>query len=591
MNRPFSVTNMFDRQALQMLQVPFALGLLLAWQQTPHHRTGDKTLFFITFLGFFWCLIYTVLVSRDRCSELELALPLSGVRIWKNHVFSSLVQTAAHVTVFLVPIALICELYIIRQYLATGGYVLPGLIFTGALVHRIEPGCNRVRNTGQLNGAVVAGLIVTVLLLVFRSPWFSLLTVVAAGLLLLAASRRVRESLTLVDDRPEPKGGYGSLGRWEPARDDRDRSTPVILKGPARAGRRLSTLWMLGILNLRQYSLIADIFGFLILTSLGGALVTPGVGFGTVIVSLLSTLIILNVLSAEQNRSGSPYAHLPLPRRRLHAALLLPLLAAVGFGAAVQVGFLLAGDNYYPGLVQVGEWKNDAETSYFIHVPPRFRRIAWDGQPPVVVDSNGETHTTTMHLTKISYDDQDGPVIYNPFEVGPQASKAFAVEQYTRAVKAVYSVDLDPERAELYMTRYQGRLESMEGLTLEGGPQRIALSIIIFSAVWSLLAAGNALISRWVPRTRVRKPRQNVQALVLAGLALVLTVLFIVMRTSAGTMLWLIYFVSVVTSQLAAKMPGPILSLGAALACLAGAWLLSRQLFTRRQVLPGGVKQ
>jgi len=413
MNRPFSVTNMFDRQALQMLQVPFALGLLLAWQQTPHHRTGDKTLFFITFLGFFWCLIYTVLVSRDRCSELELALPLSGVRIWKNHVFSSLVQTAAHVTVFLVPIALICELYIIRQYLATGGYVLPGLIFTGALVHRIEPGCNRVRNTGQLNGAVVAGLIVTVLLLVFRSPWFSLLTVVAAGLLLLAASRRVRESLTLVDDRPEPKGGYGSLGRWEPARDDRDRSTPVIPKGPARAGRRLSTLWMLGILNLRQYSLIADIFGFLILTSLGGALVTPGVGFGTVIVSLLSTLIILNVLSAEQNRSGSPYAHLPLPRRRLHAALLLPLLAAVGFGAAVQVGFLLAGDNYYPGLVQVGEWKNDAETSYFIHVPPRFRRIAWDGQPPVVVDSNGETHTTTMHLTKISYDDQDGPVIYH----------------------------------------------------------------------------------------------------------------------------------------------------------------------------------
>ncbi len=585
MNNRFQFNEPFDRQALQLLQVPIALGLFLAWQHNARHA-GDKGLFFTTFLGFFWCLIYTVMVTRDRCSELELALPLSGVRIWKNHVFSSLVQTAAHVALFLVPVTLICEPYIIRQYLTTGGYVLPGLIFTGALVHRIEPGCNRVRNTGQLNGAVVAGLIVTVLLLVFRSPWFSLLTVVAAGLLLLAASRRVRESLTLVDDRPEPKGGYGSLGRWEPASDERGRSTPVILKGPARAGRRLSTLWMLGILNLRQYSLIADIFGFLILTSLGGALVMPGVGFGTVIVSLLSTLIILNVLSAEQNRSGSPYAHLPLPRRRLHAALLLPLLAAVGSGAVVQVGFLLANDTY-PGFVHVSERKDDGETSYFIQVPPQFRCIAWDGQPPVVVDSNGDTHTTTMFMTKMSYDDQDGPVIYNPFEVGHGASKAFAVEQYTRAVKAVYGIDLDPERAELFMTRYQGRLDTVEGLTLSEGPQRIALSIIIFSVVWSLLAAGNSLISRWVPRARVRKPRQNVQALVLAGLALVLTVLFIVMKTSAGTLFWLIYFVSVVTSQLAAKMPGPILSLGAALACLAGAWLLSRQLFTRRELLPG----
>ncbi len=582
----FQLNELFDRKALQLLQVPIALGLFVAWQLNARHA-GDKGLFFSTFLGFFWCLIYTVLVTRDRCSELELALPLSGVRIWKNHVFSSLVQTAVHVALFLVPITLICKPYIIRQYLTTGGYVLPGLIFTGALVHRIEPGCNRVRNAGQLNGAVVAGLIVTVLLLVFRSPWLSLLTVVAAGLLLLAASRRVRESLTLVDDRPEPRGGYGSLGRWEPAGDERGRSTPVLLKGPARAGRRLSTLWMLGILNLRQHSLIAVIFGFLILTSLGGALVTPGVGFGTVIVSLLSTLIILSLLSAEQNRSGSPYAHLPLPRRRLHAALLLPLLAAVGFGAAVQVGFLLAGDTY-PGWVVAREREHNGETSYFIHVPPRFRRIAWDGQPPVVVDSNGDTHTTTMMLTKMTYDAQDWPVIYNPFEVGRGASKTFAIEQYTRAVKAVYGIDLDPERAELLMTRYQGRLDTVEGLTLTGGPQRTALSIIIFSAVWALLTAGYALLSRWAPRTRVRKQRQNVQALVVAGLALVLTVLFITMKTSAGSILWLIYFVAVVTSQLAAKMPGAFLSLTTALVCLAGAWLLSRELFARRQVLPGG---
>ncbi len=151
------------------------------------------------------------------------------------------------------------------------------------------------------------------------------------------------------------------------------------------------------------------------------------------------------------------------------------------------------------------------------------------------MDNKGNTHTTTMMMTKISYDDPDGPAIYNPYEIGPRASKAFAVEQYTRAVEAVYGIDLDPDRAELLMTRYQGHLDTMEGLTLAGRPQRVALSIIIFAVVWSLLTAGNALISRWDPRVRVRQRRQNAQAL----------------------------------------------------ACLAGAWLLSRMLFARREVSPG----
>lgn len=578
------------RAQLVNLVTTLLIGLLLAWQYNIDDRIGD-TLLSTGILGFFWCVLVTIMVAGKRCSELELSLPLSGRTIWKNHVAITIVTSMIHVAVFILPITITGTPFVRGQYLSAGGHMLAGLIMLGSLIHSIKPNRNRLSIPALNTWAFFVGLLITVALVSNRSPWLSTGMVALAGLILLAAGRQVQETLTLVDDRPAPRGGYASLGRWEPETGVNAESNPILLKGPATAGRHLSTLWMLGTMNLKQFSNFFQSTGFWILIFLGGALATPGADLRKMIVSILGSFVIFNVLSPELIRSGSPYAHLPIPRRRLHAGMLLPVLAAVAFGAAAQIAIGVA-TGTDPWLVRAVEWvEKNQEPYYTIKVPPRFHQIAWDGQPPVVVGSTGERYTPRPLINKSLNPDTNDPVIYNPYEVGykvgRRSSKAFATEQYIRAVKAVYGVDLDRQQAEFLITEHNGSLKTMDGLTIARTPQRTAIGIFLFCAIWALLSTLFTLFVWLVRPARFERWRTKFRAPAIIPVVIVIAAFVMAIKTPGEFTPWLMNYVSVETTRLSHVMPGAILSLTGAMICLAGVWLLSQELFARRQMLPG----
>jgi len=577
--------NLLRRGSLPLLAVPLLLGLLISRQ---YHSSGleSSSIYFTGFLGFFWCLMVTTVATLKRCGELELALPLSGRIIWKNHAAATVAVGLLNVALFVLPITITGTPWIRGQFLAIGGHLLAGLVLTCSLIHRVSPGRSELSPSGQTTGAAAAGIVIMVFLLVFRSPWLSLAAVAAAGVLMLLAFKRVPETLTLADDHSGPRGGYATLGRWEPAAAGRA-SAPVALKVPARTGRYLSTLWMLGKLNLHQFSTPARIIGFLILISLGGALITPDAGFAMLAISLFAVWVILGILSPELVNTGSPYAHLPIPRRRLHTAMLLPVLAVAGFGAGVQIAIDLFTDTY-PGLIRIYELHVDEEPRYRISVPPMFYEIAWDGQPPAVVGSNGETHVPVVQDTALSVSKTDGIVIYNPYDFNDNPSLAFITEQYMRAVKTIYGVDLDRERAGQLLTRNGGRLESVDGLSLVNSPQRTAIGVILFSLVWMLLGFLFALFTRLVRPARLERWRRTLRTRAVSASAVVFVIIYVITKFPAYFTSGFAWYMPAITSHLARMMPGAFLSLTGALVCLVAAWLVSQELFARRQVLPGG---
>lgn len=578
------------RANLSNLAAPLALGLALAWQHASETVwRGTSTLFFVGFVGFFWCLIVTVIAARNRCSELELALPLPGRQIWRGNVAATMALSAIHLAVFLLPLLLTADAYTRNLFLSLGGHFLAGLVFTGSLVHRIQTGRNQVGDSGQLNGAVVAGLIVTVALITVRSSWLSLAAAAASGLLLLFAGRKVGDSFTLADDRPAPRGGYRSLGRWD-LPDRGPETLPAAAQGGTRGRARLSlaALWSLGLANLGQFHIVFKAFAFYLIFSAGGALASGEGGIGVALISVLTALVTLGFLSPELIRSGSPYAHMPVPRRALYAGILLPAMLALGIGGVFQAAWDLFQDAS-PRLVQVYHARDTQPPRYRISVPPQYFRVAWDGRPPAVTGGAGESYTPqpTIPLAGLL---AGGPALYNPYEVGPDASAEFAVDQFTRAVRDVYGLELPEEKARFIVTTYRrGDLSGIEGLELARKPQRIAASVIIFSLIWALASALFALLSRLVRPARWERWQQALKAQRVNAGGLVFVAVLVLVFSPAFSIAGSWFLASVLVIQLSHEMPGALLSLAIALACAGAAYVIGQELFARREALPGGM--
>jgi hypothetical protein len=328
---------------------------------------------------------------------------------------------------------------------------------------------------------------------------------------------------------------------------------------------------------------MSKIVGFIILITAGGALVASDTSLSLVFVSLFAVWVTLNVLSSELISSGSPYAHLPLPRRRLHAAMLMPVLFPALLGVAIQVTLNLA-TGPHPGVVRVYKERLGKEPTYWLHVPPRYYEIAWDGQVPDNLDASGNPLAMPQRLRP---DDPESPAVYSPYSVGSRAPFEFVVQQYTRAVKDIYGVNLDREQAEMLITRKRGSLESVDGLTLTGNPERAAISITIYSVIWMLLTIGFALFIRLVRPARLARWRRSLRARTLSGSAIAFIVIFLMARIPMRGTFFFSFFLPAASSDLVQLMPGPFFSLLLALLSLAAAWLVSQELFARRDVSPG----
>jgi len=101
----------------------------------------------------------------------------------------------------------------------------------------------------------------------------------------------------------------------------------------------------------------------------------------------------------------------------------------------------------------------------WVHVPPAFLAVAWDGEVPVLVSPEGESHTAwSVPLVR-----GGRARIYSPFNTAEEASAAYEAWLTSRAIEAVYGRSVPvKEILRRYFEVEGGRLTGLKkgGLTL-----------------------------------------------------------------------------------------------------------------------------
>jgi hypothetical protein len=138
---------------------------------------------------------------------------------------------------------------------------------------------------------------------------------------------------------------------------------------------------------------------------------------------------------------------LPISRRWLFAVLVLPGLVTLGAGygtahlaAAVWGGppALVTYGTEPDGIGLVPPYRSELPR---VRVPIEHCRIAWDGKPPIVEAPWGESHAPwSIPLFRGSR-----AVLYQPFSVAEEGTREFMALQLSRAAEAVYGQSIPPE--------------------------------------------------------------------------------------------------------------------------------------------------
>jgi len=178
----------------------------------------------------------------------------------------------------------------------------------------------------------------------------------------------------------------------------------------------------------------------------------------------------------------TPWLHtIPVSRHKLFALLLLPLVALVIGGLAVQTGFFLA--NGPEGLVTTGPGPFWEIYSYGgpmnVKVPVAYWLRARGGEAPVIQAPWGERcqpHTYTLF----------GVALYNPYAVEDGKSMEFFEWQFERATKAVYGKAITRSQYEAALLSgplvvQQLRITALKLTAMIAG---CLLMIYIFQFVW-----------------------------------------------------------------------------------------------------------
>jgi hypothetical protein len=401
--------------------------------------------------------------THQRCSHLELTLPVPARRLWWIHV-SAVAVSGILLLGVVAGVVLLRDAwlgYYTRGAIAPRSDVtalapalLAGLLVAVAVLQTSRPGLFRIPTTRRQVLVSMAGSLILLgllLALVALPTVFSLATVVLATIVGWRGSRAVPAGFTLIPREPDPASGRADVhpaatearSAWERERE----------RGAIR----------------RRLSLSATVFGILSRGIAPGAvckiptglsqlpimfawgLIVSGVFFGGrdlwLFFVVITAYLLLAFLGGPMNQLYL-LDPLPLPRRRVFALLVLPGFLA--FASGYGIGLLASPSA--PGNDALIDWTaersalapHDRLDRPTVRVPADYLETAANGVAPLLRSPWGESHRAWS--TRVARGAR--PVLYSPFSTPDGSSSRFVAWQLGRAIEAVYGVPLTLDEVE-----------------------------------------------------------------------------------------------------------------------------------------------
>lgn len=455
---------------------------------------GKRTVELELFVSMLWLSLCSYLIFGEvstRCSPFDMALPVSTRRLWLSHVVAVSLAGVAILTatagisaggiwlLWKLTGKWLVQIEGIQGVLGLGAQMGAGLILAVVLLEESAPRLNktpRTKGSVLLSIIVVAAVLLLMLFLMRISPLAALAPAAAAVAIGAVKYRTVPVAFSLVPDRAEETDG--TEGAAEVLRTNASEEVggeSAALSGAGRSRTRLGFQWFL-------FSTVSRCSTLGLKKKLTPWVTTPFfIFFGGLLSGIdeywlseslryayvpMAAYVLISFTGMPMGNLGR-IDSLPIPRRFLLAALVVPSFLALSLGyVAGRVGFaaLQSGAAEPKELIEFFEVKD--KDFYAIHVPIGFCEIAWGSEPFDATSPWGETQkvwrTPLYRGSSIK--------LYLPTASGPESTLEFAALQISRATKAVYGEAVPPDEIEeRYLeVRGDGRVVPKgEGLTIQ----------------------------------------------------------------------------------------------------------------------------
>jgi hypothetical protein len=396
-------------------------------------------------------LFVTVSGASQRISDLNMALPLPARQLWCAHVLARLLSGAAVLIVSILAVYAarfgmdnwirgMDQIPITPEIDHVVPRVVAGFVLTVVLIQSLDSPLHKTRGGARyvlLSVAVLFGVwagVAVLSLLPLASVLIPLLAAIAIGIRTLRALPPVfsvapREPVEIESPRGEDSG-------W----------TAGVASGEGR-GRRGSRFVLTTVMRAYWRNIAKPFFAYPFLFLMGLVLVKALVEDEVLrFLNVSLTVYMLLIFAALSIPGLYLLDSLPISRRRLFAALVLPSLVVISAGYLsgwigmsakdsqrdhVRLAFFCQKeDGYYNVRVPIGDWE-----------------IAWDGD---LSDRGlpGEGQECAFRVRPLP---GHPAVIYSPFTTPSGSSQDFVARQLSRAIAAVYGSNISPEEIS---TRY-----------------------------------------------------------------------------------------------------------------------------------------
>jgi hypothetical protein len=393
----------------------------------------------------------------QRCSRLDLGLPIPAPRLWQAHLVAALV---AGVTLVLAEFAVIGLRRILVSSRApdTAAWIweshdpfLPTLatMVLGVIVlqmphirlYSLQPGKSR-RVTGLCMVAGGFGLI----LLLSTLPWSASVGVVVLSLILAVGLHGLIPAAFVMVPREAARISNGVPAATHTA-GSRPRDLAVGSPGTWGAVSRGLTVLRIysgGVAPGQMIQIPATLMGVPVIFAWGMLLSGLIIGQEASFMFLtLSSYIMFAFIPAQASQIYLLDA-LPISRRALFAGLVLPALLILGAG--YTTGALMKARSQPTAMVEFQSERTRlfpriAQAHEAVRVPYIATRVAWSPEAPLLKAPWGETHPAWSEtLTR------DGSLrLYSPYATPEEATPAFHALMISRAVQHIYGRQISPD--------------------------------------------------------------------------------------------------------------------------------------------------
>jgi hypothetical protein len=467
--------------------------------------------FEVTSIWLILVLYLTLGKTNQRCTRLDLTLPIEARTLWLSHLLSLL--TAGVIMLIVSGGILIAgtrlisrlpghPLHIERDLMGAAPHLVAGLILVVALLQSRSRSLFLIPGTGRnklLTAAFLAGVLLLLLLIIPYSPVLTLIPF-AAGLALAywnyksipnaysifplrvnATGKITGESRAVTIDEPFARKEYIPGQRVRPLEHKR-----LLFRTMFRCFMQIE-----GLIKIPGIGIMVMIFLFLWGVVLSGFLSVwknweDDLRFTFVFI----TAYILFSGLRSQMKHMILLDPLPIARKNIFAVLVLPLLFAImiGYGAG------LIGIVFIDKPAEAVEFF-DCDGYYCTRVPFEFCQISWTAPPPDNRSPWGESYEPWSRklITGGRFE------VYSPYSTTAGSSADFAALQISRAAEAIYGRSIPAEDIKnKYFVIEENRVTGLKegGLTLQkdypelerkGGGPFFPVFFMLMGWVWMIM--------------------------------------------------------------------------------------------------------